>query len=66
MIDVTRTTSALLESLRDADNNAAWTELDGRYRPIIASLARRAGLDDDAAADVSQERLMPITVDFRA
>lgn len=57
MIDVTRTTSALLESLRDADNNAAWTELDGRYRPIIASLARRAGLDDDAAADVSQECL---------
>ena len=42
VIDATRTTSTLLDSLRDAENAEAWTELDRRYRPIIANLARKS------------------------
>jgi RNA polymerase sigma factor (sigma-70 family) len=57
MIDLTRTTSALLNSLRDPANEAAWNELDGRYRPILFNLARRAGLADADAADAAQETL---------
>ena len=53
MIDLTRTTSALLNSLRDPANGAAWGELDGRYRPILFNLARRAGLSDADAADAA-------------
>jgi RNA polymerase sigma factor (sigma-70 family) len=57
MIDATRTTSALLASLRDPANDAAWVEIDKRYRPIVTNLARRAGLNDADAADVAQETM---------
>ncbi len=57
MIDATRTTSTLLASLRDPQNDAAWAEIDARYRPIITSLARRAGLSDEDAADAAQETM---------
>lgn len=57
MLDLTRTTSALLDALRDPANSEAWREIDGRYRPILLNLARRAGLNDADAADAAQETL---------
>lgn len=33
---------------------AAWEELVGRYQRLVYSIPRRAGLDEDAAADVFQ------------
>ncbi len=35
-------------------DNAAWSALMDRYRPLIGSIVRRAGLDDHCAADVMQ------------
>lgn len=63
MIDATRTTSTLLDALRDPDRTDAWRELDGRYRPILLPLARRARLNDADAADAVQETLADV---FRA
>lgn len=57
MIDLTRTTSRLLDDLREPRNDAAWAELDRRYRPIVAALGRRAGLGEADAADAAQETL---------
>lgn len=60
MIDLTRTTSVLLDQLRDAANTGAWQELDRRYRPIIAGLSRKAGLNEADAEDVAQETLADV------
>lgn len=57
VIDLTRTTSRLLDDLREPRNDAAWAELDRRYRPIVAALGRRAGLGEADAADAAQETL---------
>ncbi len=56
MIDATRTTTQLLADLHDGQD-AAWTELDRRYRPILFNFARRLGLAEADAADVAQETL---------
>lgn len=60
MIDATQTTSALLACLREGENEAAWGELDRRYRPIVANLARKAGLHEADAEDVAQETLTDV------
>ena len=52
-----RTTTALLEDLADPLDDAAWTELDARFRPIVFGLARRLGLGEADAADATQETL---------
>lgn len=66
MIDATRTTSALLESLRDPRNDGAWAELDARYRPIVVNLARRTGLGEADAADAAQETMAAFFNAYRA
>lgn len=58
MLDVTRTTTALLAGLRDRADEAAWTHIDSRYRPILIGLGRRFGLSDADAADMAQETLL--------
>lgn len=57
MLDATRTTSTLLDALHDSTDQRAWREFDDRYRPILLSLARRAGLSDADAADAAQDAL---------
>lgn len=57
MLVTSQTTSMLLSALRDPDQEAVWREFDARYRPILASLARRVGLDEETAADVAQDAL---------
>jgi len=66
MLDVTRTTTALLEGLRDRDDDAAWSHLDSRYRPILIGLGRRFGLSDADAADVAQETLLAFLKEYGA
>ncbi|MCJ7543287.1 MAG: hypothetical protein MUP47_01770 [Phycisphaerae bacterium] len=48
---ITRTSTELLEGIKDPSNRAAWSELDRRYRPLILAVARRLGLGHDDAED---------------
>ena len=60
------TTTLLLEGLLDEDNQAAWRELDGRYRPVMVAFARRLGLSEEDAADAAQETLLCFIKAYRA
>ncbi|MCP4757850.1 MAG: RNA polymerase sigma factor [Planctomycetes bacterium] len=66
MLDVTHTTTALLNGLNADDGDAAWELLDRRYRPIITGLARRLGLSDQDAQDVSQETMLRVLSEYRS
>jgi RNA polymerase sigma-70 factor (ECF subfamily) len=65
MIDVTRTTTALLDGLHEPGNEQVWAELDARYRPILVAFARRLGLGDADAADVAQEAMLRFLQEYR-
>jgi len=61
----TTTTTALLDALFNSEDEAIWTEFDGRYRPIITGFAMRLGLAPSDAADVAQETLLQFLRDYR-
>lgn len=61
----TRTTTQILESLRDPANGSMWRSFDDRYRPILMGFARRQGLSEDDAADVAQTALTQFASDYR-
>ena len=65
MIDITRTTTQLLNDLHDADNDRVWEQFDARYRPVIFNFVRRFGLNDADAADVAQDTLIQFTREYR-
>jgi RNA polymerase sigma-70 factor (ECF subfamily) len=65
-IAATRTTTQLLDALRDHSNEPAWGYVDSRYRPVIVGFARRLGLSDSDAEDVSQQTLTEFVTSFRA
>ena len=65
MLDTTRTTTALLEGLREPANTEVWREFDSRYRPIVMGFLRRLGLDEDDAADVAQETMTQFVQEYR-
>jgi len=52
-----RTTTRLLDALRDHRNEPAWTQIDARYRPVIRGLARQFGLSESDSEEVSQQSL---------
>lgn len=52
-----RTTTQLLDDLRDRANAPAWEAFDARYRPILTAFAHRLGLTGDDAADLAQQTL---------
>lgn len=60
-----RTTTQILDSLRDPANSAAWRQFDERFRPVLAAFARRRGLSDDDAEDVAQAALGQFAADYR-
>lgn len=62
----TATSTKLLEGLKDRDNERAWTEIDGRYRPVIIGFARSLGLAEDEAGDVAQQALAEFSRDYLA
>lgn len=61
----TTTTTALLDALLNSEDEAIWTEFDGRYRPIITGFAMRLGLPPTDAADIAQETLLQFLRDYR-
>lgn len=60
-----RTTTKLLDDLRDHTNEPAWTQIDGRYRPVVAGLARRLGLGSSDAEEVAQQALSEFVKAYR-
>ncbi len=49
------TSLTLLERLREPRNDAAWTRFVSLYSPLLFAFARRAGMNDNDAADVVQD-----------
>jgi len=62
----TRTTTKLLDALRDLSNEPAWAQIDSRYRPVIAGLARRLGLNETDAEEAAQQTLSAFVREYRA
>jgi RNA polymerase sigma-70 factor (ECF subfamily) len=65
MLEVSRTTTVLLEGLRDPANAEAWATFDRLYRPIVIGFARRLGLSESDAADVAQETMAQFVQEYR-
>ena len=63
---IERTTTALLEGLRDPDNAEAWEQLDARCRPIMLGVCRRMGLTDAEAEDAAQATMLTFLSAYRA
>ncbi len=64
-IFATRTTTRLLDALRDSSNEPVWSQIDARYRPVIRGLARRIGVPEGEADDVAQQSLAEFVRCFR-
>lgn len=65
MIDLTTTSTLLLDGLRDAGNARDWGEFDRRYRPILINVARRMGVGEHEAADLAQETMVDFLKSYR-
>lgn len=61
----TRTTTKLLDALKDHANEPAWSQIDARYRPVIAGLARRLGATSAEAEEVAQQTLAEFVQAYR-
>jgi RNA polymerase sigma factor (sigma-70 family) len=57
MADFPPTRASLLVRLRDPQDEAAWRDFVNLYTPLVYGYARRQGLQDADAADLSQEVL---------
>src|SRR5262249_52941712 len=57
MADVPPTRASLLVRIRDARDAAAWGEFVDLYAPLVHGFARRQGLQDADAADLTQDVL---------
>src|SRR5262245_47179380 len=60
MVDLPATRPSLLVRLRDPCDQAAWSEFIDVYTPLIYSYARKQGLQDADAVDVSQEAVSAV------
>ncbi|MCA8958878.1 MAG: sigma-70 family RNA polymerase sigma factor [Planctomycetes bacterium] len=60
-----RTTTQLLESLRDPSDREVWFEFDGRYRPILIGFAQRMGLGAEESEEVAQQTLAQFVEGYR-
>lgn len=58
--DFPETRASLLVSIRDPENVRAWTLFSELYRPVIYRMARRRGMQDADAQDLSQKVLVSI------
>jgi RNA polymerase sigma factor (sigma-70 family) len=61
----TRTTTKLLDALKDHANEPVWGQIDARYRPVIAGLARRLGATSAEAEEVAQQTLAEFVQAYR-
>lgn len=62
---LTRTTTRLIEDLRDPSNGAAWSAFDARYRPVLMAFARKLGFSQDDAAELAQQTLAEFSRCYR-
>jgi RNA polymerase sigma-70 factor (ECF subfamily) len=60
MADIPPTRASLLVRLRDPSDGTAWSEFVELYVPVVYGYARKQGLQDADAADVSQEVLRAV------
>src|SRR4051812_19410265 len=60
MAEIPPTRASLLLRLRDPQDEAAWREFIELYAPLIYGYARKQGLQDADAADVSQDVLRDV------
>jgi RNA polymerase sigma factor (sigma-70 family) len=60
MSDAFATRLSLLVRLRDARDDGAWSQFVELYAPLIFGFARRHGLQDADAADVTQDVLLAV------
>ncbi|MCA9305582.1 MAG: sigma-70 family RNA polymerase sigma factor [Phycisphaerales bacterium] len=65
MIDLTRTTTQLLEGLRHSDDAEAWMQFERRYRALLHNFARKLGLSDADAEDAAQEAITRFITEYR-
>ena len=64
-MEITRTTTAMLEGQHDSENAELWEAFDRRYRPILVGFARNLGVGDVDAADIAQETLSRFVHEYR-
>jgi RNA polymerase sigma-70 factor (ECF subfamily) len=60
MAEIPPTRASLLVRLRDARDEVAWREFIDLYGPLVYGYARKQGLQDADAADLSQEVLRAV------
>ena len=65
MIDVSPTRASLLVRVRDATDGPAWVQFVQVYSPLIYGYARKRGLQDADAADVTQDVLAVVARSVR-
>ena len=65
MGDSPSTRPSLLVRIRDAQDNQAWTEFVEIYAPLIHGFARKHGLQDADAADLTQDVLGTVAQTIR-
>lgn len=63
---LTRTSTILLEGLKDSSDRTVWQEFDGRYRPLLMAVGRKLGLGVADAEDAAQEAMAAFIVEYRA
>jgi RNA polymerase sigma-70 factor (ECF subfamily) len=63
---ITRTTTELLAGLGDVSNTTAWHLFNRRYRPIVVNYAKRCGLQEADAEDVTQETMAEFLRAYRS
>lgn len=54
---LSRTTTRLLDDLRNPSNAGAWELFDARYRPILVAFGRRLGFGPEEAEELAQRTL---------
>jgi RNA polymerase sigma-70 factor (ECF subfamily) len=60
------TRPSLLVRIRDARDDGAWAQFVGLYAPLIYGYARRQGLQDADAADLTQDSLRVVSEAIRS
>ncbi len=61
MTEFPNTKSLLIANIQSPENREAWAEFVQIYRPVIYRMARRRGMQDADAQDLSQDVLMRIS-----
>jgi len=59
--DFPDTSQSLIARVKDLADGTAWTEFLGIYQPVVYRIARRRGLQDTDAHDVSQQVFLSVS-----